>query len=63
MLADFPFNGEYSQTAHVIAVQLNMADRAWIPEVGRKPVAVPRHFTQSKSLLLQWLFSLHLVAQ
>jgi len=27
-------------TAHVIPVQSNMADRAWIPEVWRKPVSI-----------------------
>jgi len=45
-------------TTHVIAVQLNMADQAWIPEVWRKPVDVLCHFMPSKSLLLQWLFNL-----
>jgi len=48
---------------HVIAVQLNMADQAWILEVGRKPVAVLHCFIPSKSLLLQWLFYLPLGAQ
>jgi len=48
---------------HMIAVQLNMVNRAWIPEVWRKPVAILRRFIPSKFLLLQWLFNLPLVAQ
>jgi len=47
-------------TAHVSVVQLKMVDRTWIPEMGRKPVAILRHFIPSKSLLLQWLFNLPL---
>jgi len=35
-LADSPFNDMYSHT-----MQWNMADRAWILEVWRKPVTVP----------------------
>jgi len=43
--------------------ELDMADRAWIPEVQRKPVAILCCFIPSKSLLIQWLFNLPLVAQ
>jgi len=36
----------------VIAMQLNMTDPAWIPEVERKPVTFLCHFIPSKFLFL-----------
>jgi len=43
--------------------EINMAGRVWIPEIWRKPVAVLHCFIPRKSLLLQLLFNLPLVAQ
>jgi len=50
-------------TAHVSTVQLKMVDQTWISEVWKKPVTVRHRLIPNKSLLLQWLFNLPLVAQ
>jgi len=50
-------------TIHMILKKLKMTDWAWIAEVRWIPVAILHHFILSKSLLLQWLFNLPLVAQ